>query len=187
MQRRNFVKKSVAAAIVAATPLALTGLVRAQGGATGATSTDTTDWWNTTDSTEGWDTTVSTHYTGDENFTEIFDPVSPHGCIVMDGATWVYVESENKCVKIAIVDTQNDPNFFNKPGNMNINEELECVIGHFNCDELDTDVGDVEDKPNCNFLKGLDESTELDNDMPPTPLSTIISKFCGYFTDLKYA
>jgi hypothetical protein len=53
MQRRNFVKKSVAAAIVAATPLALTGLVRADGGGgTGSTSTDTTDWWETTEATE---------------------------------------------------------------------------------------------------------------------------------------
>lgn len=49
MQRRNFVKKSVAAAIVAATPLALTGLVRADGGGgTGSTSTDSTDWWGST-------------------------------------------------------------------------------------------------------------------------------------------
>ena len=40
MQRRNFVKKSVAAAIVAATPLALTGLVRADGGGSSPTQND---------------------------------------------------------------------------------------------------------------------------------------------------
>lgn len=42
MKRRNFVKKSVAAAIVAATPLALTGLVQAAGGGPQTTTTLTT-------------------------------------------------------------------------------------------------------------------------------------------------
>ena len=52
MKRRNFVKQSIAGAIVAATPLALTGLVRAEGGGgTGSTSTDSTDWWGDTTST----------------------------------------------------------------------------------------------------------------------------------------
>jgi hypothetical protein len=53
MKRRNFVKQSIAGAIIAATPLALTGLVRAEGGGgTGSTSTDSTDWWDTTSTTE---------------------------------------------------------------------------------------------------------------------------------------
>ena len=63
MKRRSFVKKSVAAAIVAATPLALTGLVNAAGGGGGGgggtdsgSETDTTGVFDTT----GWfDTTVN--------------------------------------------------------------------------------------------------------------------------------
>lgn len=75
MQRRNFVKKSIAAAIVAATPLALTGLVKADGGGgTGSTSTDSTDWWDTTgttndstdesSTTESWTTEMETTASG---------------------------------------------------------------------------------------------------------------------------
>lgn len=75
MQRRNFVKKSVAAAIVAATPLALTGFVRAEGGGgTGSTSTDAIDWWDTTgtttdstdesSTTDSWATTMETTVAG---------------------------------------------------------------------------------------------------------------------------
>jgi hypothetical protein len=71
MKRRNFVKQSIAGAIIAATPLALTGLVRAEGGGgTGSTSTDSTDWWVTTgttddstNSTDWWSTTTSTEET----------------------------------------------------------------------------------------------------------------------------
>ena len=49
MQRRSFMKKSVAAAIVAATPLALTGLVNAAGGGGGTeTGTDTTGFFDST-------------------------------------------------------------------------------------------------------------------------------------------
>ena len=75
MKRRNFVKKSIAAAIVAATPLALTGLVKADGGGgTGSTSTDSTDWWETTgttndstdesSTTESWTTAMETTVAG---------------------------------------------------------------------------------------------------------------------------
>ena len=51
-------KKSVAAAIIAATPLALTGLVNAAGGGGGTntqtgTGTDTTGWFGSTTSTTG--------------------------------------------------------------------------------------------------------------------------------------
>ena len=52
MKRRNFVKKSIASAIVAATPMALTGLVQAAGGSGMPTSTNSTDWWGTTISTD---------------------------------------------------------------------------------------------------------------------------------------
>lgn len=48
MQRRNFVKKSVAAAIVAATPLALTGLVEAAGGGRPSTTLPNTTVPDTT-------------------------------------------------------------------------------------------------------------------------------------------
>lgn len=54
MKRRSFVKKSFASAIVAATPLALTGLVNAAGGGSGTQSettsspSSTTGWFGTT-------------------------------------------------------------------------------------------------------------------------------------------
>ena len=62
MQRRSFMKKSVAAAIIAATPLALTGLVNAAGGVGGTnaeagTGTGTTDWF--TNETTDIQTTIS--------------------------------------------------------------------------------------------------------------------------------
>jgi hypothetical protein len=72
MKRRNFVKQSIAGAIIAATPLALTGLVRAEGGGgSGSTSTDTTDWWDTTGTTEESSTTT------DQTTTEIETTAPP--------------------------------------------------------------------------------------------------------------
>jgi hypothetical protein len=65
MKRRNFVKQSIAGAIVAATPLALTGLVRADGGGGNTTTTNestdfgnSTDWWGNSESTVPWESTV---------------------------------------------------------------------------------------------------------------------------------
>jgi hypothetical protein len=65
MKRRNFVKQSVAGAIVAATPLALTGLVRADGGGGNTTTTNestdfwnSTDWWGSTEATVPWESTI---------------------------------------------------------------------------------------------------------------------------------
>lgn len=67
MKRRSFVKKSVAAAIVAATPMALTGLVNAEGGGYGSdggsdttspftfADATTTTWMETTPVPEGGD------------------------------------------------------------------------------------------------------------------------------------
>ena len=52
MKRRNFVKKSIAAAIVAATPLALTGLVEAAGGGHPSTTQPNTTQPETTQTTE---------------------------------------------------------------------------------------------------------------------------------------
>jgi hypothetical protein len=49
MKRRSFMKKSVAAAIIAASPIALTGLVNAEGGGEGS-GTDTT-WFTTAENT----------------------------------------------------------------------------------------------------------------------------------------
>ena len=65
MKRRNFVKQSVAGAIVAATPLTLTGLVRADGGGgLSTTSTDTTDWWNTPTTQESWNESTTDWWNG---------------------------------------------------------------------------------------------------------------------------
>lgn len=65
MKRRNFVKQSIAGAIVAATPLALTGLVRADGGGRNTTTTNgstdfwsSTDWWGSTEATVPWESTI---------------------------------------------------------------------------------------------------------------------------------
>lgn len=61
--RRDFVKKSLAASIIAAQPTILAGLIRAQGGGGGETTAspwettvDSTDWGTTYDTTS-WDTT----------------------------------------------------------------------------------------------------------------------------------
>lgn len=51
MKRRSFIKKSTAAAIVAVTPMALTGLVNAEGGGGNTTNTETTWFTDTTDTT----------------------------------------------------------------------------------------------------------------------------------------
>ncbi|PAW64416.1 MAG: hypothetical protein B9S38_16380 [Verrucomicrobiia bacterium Tous-C4TDCM] len=68
--RRNFVKKSLAASIIAAQPTILAGLIRAQGGGRGTGTTDpwgtteacpTTDPWATTDP---WETTEVIDYSG---------------------------------------------------------------------------------------------------------------------------
>ena len=74
MKRRYFMKKSVAAAIVAATPLALTGLVNAAGGGGGTntetgtgTEPDTTGWFDTTIQ----DTATSTDLIGNCSLTGV--------------------------------------------------------------------------------------------------------------------
>ncbi|WP_367871108.1 hypothetical protein [Luteolibacter sp. Populi] len=59
--RRDFVKKSLAASIIAAQPTILAGLIRAQGGGGGGNNSwDTTSWDTTGGETGGWDTTVET-------------------------------------------------------------------------------------------------------------------------------
>ncbi len=72
MKRRNFVKQSIAGAIIAATPLALTGLVRAEGGGgTGSTSTDSMDWWDTTGTTnDSTDETGTTEFQSSDLYVE---------------------------------------------------------------------------------------------------------------------
>jgi hypothetical protein len=66
MKRRSFVKKSVAAAIVAATPMAFTGLVNAQGGYGTGTDSDS-------DSNPSTETTWNEHGDICSN-TEMSDP-----------------------------------------------------------------------------------------------------------------
>ena len=51
MKRRSFIKKSIAAAIIAATPMALTGLVNAEGSGEGS-GTDTGYFFTSTTSVE---------------------------------------------------------------------------------------------------------------------------------------
>ena len=60
--RRDFVKKSLAASIIAAQPTILAGLVRAQGGGGETTVPETTVPWETTESgpVSNWETTVDT-------------------------------------------------------------------------------------------------------------------------------
>jgi hypothetical protein len=72
MKRRNVVKQSIAGAIIAATPLALTGFVRAEGGGgTGSTSTDSTDWWDTTGTTnDSTDETGTTEFQSSDLYVE---------------------------------------------------------------------------------------------------------------------
>ena len=59
MKRRTFMKKSTAAAIIAATPMALTGLVNAEGG--GGTGSDSSaTWWPGSGGTTEQETTYFT-------------------------------------------------------------------------------------------------------------------------------
>jgi hypothetical protein len=67
MKRRSFMKKSTAAAIIAVTPMALTGLVNAEGGGGDTTNTETTSFTDTTGpntgTTEFFTTTETTDFT----------------------------------------------------------------------------------------------------------------------------
>lgn len=112
MQRRNFVKKSVAAAIVAATPLALTGLVRAEGGGTNSTATGTTDWWGTTSSTEETSEYIST----DQEYT-----LNPD----------IYFPDSAPCIKVKWwTDTwpQNKPELHHLVLNMPVNGQVPTLV-----------------------------------------------------------
>ena len=87
MKRRSFVKKSVAAVIVTATPLALTGLVNAAGGGSGSSNpTTTTEPGTTTEGTTGWWTTTE-EATTTEGTTDFFT--------TSEGTT---VDADHKCV-----------------------------------------------------------------------------------------
>jgi hypothetical protein len=94
MKRRNFVKQSVAGAIISATPLALTGLVRADGGGGITTTTNestdygnSTDWWGNTESTVVWESTVmwqTTSYYSDETEISNYQPCWETGNVYKD-------------------------------------------------------------------------------------------------------
>ena len=94
MKRRNFVKQSIAGAIVAATPLALTGLVRADGGGGNSTTTNestdfwnSTDWWGNTESTVMWESTVlwqTTSYYSDYPEIPNYQPCGETGNVYKD-------------------------------------------------------------------------------------------------------
>jgi hypothetical protein len=99
MKRRSFVKQSVAGVIVAATPLALTGLVRADGGGGNSTtsneSTDfwnSTDWWGSTEATVPWESTIwestvlwqTTSYYSDEPEIPKYQPCWETGNVYKD-------------------------------------------------------------------------------------------------------
>jgi hypothetical protein len=88
MKRRSFIKKSVAAAIIAATPMALTGIVNAEGsgGGTGSGG-DTTGFFDDTAMTTSAETTIS----------------SP-ACSYSNWETKWY-EKDGKCYKTQIIDS----------------------------------------------------------------------------------
>jgi len=176
MKRRNFVKQSIAGAIIAATPLALTGLVRAEGG--GGTGSTSTDWWDSTGTNDWWDSTGDTtpnedYTTSDDTDTTGEDMSDPLSCVYLpDDIRSIYIGG--KCYVLAKVDVANDPDIQQMPP-QDRPDNPECVIAVLDCAK-DVGIG-TSSAANCDALKNDFQDENGNDTLGPNFLKAM---YCGY-------